>query len=332
MAAACPSSDEEDIYRSSSDAEDEDPEPQVQTPCRYYNQGGCRQGSRCLYPHVCVFAVQGRCRYGNRCRLTHPDGSAQQAPSAAPSLTDGRRFQWQLSSGSSWMDVSNDHVIEAQFSLPHRASITVFNTPYGRVTFSFPRMRVEGKDLRMRRLDDGATQWLWFCKLDSKWVEYGAQDLNGASGGVKSSDIEEQFQNNPTGSCTFNNGCWTFTVSFKDMQHVSPNLSARVARRPRYREKTSFVLSSLSAALGQMFRSQPRWQFVGDRGGVWCDFEGASAVCSLSSDDIERSYQLNPRATVTFSVWGQPYKLDLGEMTQTNLVTRNVRRIRRVLL
>lgn len=48
-----------------------------------------------------------------------------------PKLTDGRPYQWQINDGKGWKDVENDHIIEAQYSLPHSKSIKIYNTPYG---------------------------------------------------------------------------------------------------------------------------------------------------------------------------------------------------------
>lgn len=44
-----------------------------------------------------------------------------------PTLTDGRFYQWQLCNGSSWMDIQNDHVIEAQYTLPNIKSLKLYN-------------------------------------------------------------------------------------------------------------------------------------------------------------------------------------------------------------
>lgn len=46
-------------------------------------------------------------------------------------LTDGRFYQWQLDDGNTWMDLEHDHVIEAQYSLPHTKGMKIYNTPYG---------------------------------------------------------------------------------------------------------------------------------------------------------------------------------------------------------
>lgn len=44
---------------------------------------------------------------------------------------------------------------------------------YRAVSIDFNRMRVRGKSLRMRRLDDGNTEWNWYCTLGRKWKKYG---------------------------------------------------------------------------------------------------------------------------------------------------------------
>ena len=41
------------------------------------------------------------------------------------------------------------------------------------VSIDFNRMRLDGKSLRVRRLDDGNTVWIWYCTLGRKWIKYG---------------------------------------------------------------------------------------------------------------------------------------------------------------
>lgn len=117
------------------------------------------------------------------------------------------------------------------------------------VSISFNRMRVDGKSLRVRRLDDGNTVWIWYCTLSRKWIKYGdkvdiikrldlvqkkvpsltfgllgqfdneyffsGQDSKGHTSPVKSSDIENKFQSNPTSSVTFNVGAKTSEIKFR---------------------------------------------------------------------------------------------------------------------
>lgn len=48
------------------------------------------------------------------------------------------------------------------------------------VSINFERMRVIEKSLRVRRLDDGNTEWAWYVILSSKWAKYGEQVWNEA--------------------------------------------------------------------------------------------------------------------------------------------------------
>ncbi|KAM9845660.1 uncharacterized protein ACBR49_010690 isoform 2-T2 [Aulostomus maculatus] len=334
----------EDLGSCSEISSGEDTDTQSVIPCRYYNRRGCRDGNRCLYHHVCQYFLKGDCRYGSSCKLSHSmdlrppsdeSNDLDQGASADVVLTDGRCYQWQLNDGNGWMDIGNDHVIEAQYSLPHSKSIKIYNTPYGAVCIDLNRMRVSSKSLRVRRLDDGNTEWVWYCTLRHKWVKYGEKDVKGNCSPVRSSDIEEKFQSNPTSSFTFSIGVETFEIRFKDMRQVGMNRSRKVIRRPQYQHRQPDAGVSQVAPALQRFSldTKPRWQFEGDRGG-WHEFKhrsGTQMVSSVTSDDIERAYQQNQHGSMTFTVNGQPYKLDFRAMTQNNLRNKHTRRIRRVL-
>lgn len=111
------------------------------------------------------------------------------------------------------------------------------------VSIDFNKMRVYGKNLKVRRLDDGNTVWCWYCTLRRKWIKYGekvesqqevnnqnscffmyvrvllivllsGQDSKGNSSPVQSSDVERRFQSNPMSSYTFNVGAETFEIRF----------------------------------------------------------------------------------------------------------------------
>lgn len=45
------------------------------------------------------------------------------------------------------------------------------------MSIDFNKMRVYGKSLRVRRLDDGNTEWVWYCTLRRKWNKYGDKVL-----------------------------------------------------------------------------------------------------------------------------------------------------------
>lgn len=251
-------------------------------------------------------------------------------------LTDGRYYQWQLNDGNGWMDVGNDHILEAQYSLPHTKSIKIYNTPYGVLSIDFNRMRVYGKSLRVRRLDDGNTVWIWYCTLRRKWIKYGDKDSKGQPSPVKSSDIENKFQSNPSSSYTFTVGADIIEIKFREMRQVTTKKKRKVTRRPLYRQEPAGAGVSQAAADVQNLSlgGKPLWQFEGDSG-TWHEFKrrsGTSTECSVTSDEIERKYQQNPHDSMTFKVKGHSYKLDFGAMSQTNLKTKRSRKIRRELV
>ncbi|KAG7225692.1 hypothetical protein INR49_012278 [Caranx melampygus] len=268
---SCESNSDEDSY-------EEDCQSNVREPCKYYNNGRCRDGDSCPYLHVCKYALKGNCKYGSSCKLNHPragressrGGSRERSASRGPVLTDGRYYQWQLNDGSGWEDVDNDHVIEAQYCLPHTKSIKIYNTPYGAVSIDFHRMRVYGKSLRVRQ-----------------------------------------------------------------MRQVSKKKKRKVTRRPVFRQQARAAAAQVATGVGNIsLGTKPQWQFEG-KNGAWYDFKRRSNTnteCSVTSEDIEKKYQLNPQDSMTFKVNGNTYKLDFRAMMQTNLRTKQSRRVKRVLV
>ncbi|XP_034434122.1 uncharacterized protein LOC117757265 isoform X1 [Hippoglossus hippoglossus] len=314
----------------------------VKEPCRYYNKSRCRDGARCPYPHVCKFALSGNCRYGSGCKLIHPregrsstqagGGARERSTSRDPKISDSRLYQWQMNEGSGWMDFSNDHVIEAQYCLPHTKSITLYNTKYGAVNIDFKSMTVSGKNLRVRRLDDGNTEWVWFCTLYSKWIKYGDKDPDGKPTPANSTDIEQKFQSNPTSSFTFSIGAKTFEIKFGEMRQVSSDRKRKVTRRPLYRQRQAGagVPQGQSVSQNITVGTKPQWQFEGDNR-VWHNFKNTRGT-NETSDDIEQTFQDDPNQTMNVKANGNTYNLDFGAMTQTNLKTKFTRNIRRVLV
>lgn len=333
------SGSESDVIDNSTSDQDSDEETDFQLygkgPCKYYNNKGCKNAERCSYLHMCMYALRGSCRNGARCPLRHPragresTGPSDPSASSDPKLTDGRFYQWQLCAGDVWLDVGNDHILEAQYSLPHTKGIKIYNTPYGAVSMDFNRMRVIKKSLRVRRLDDGTTVWVWYCTLRRKWTKYGDKDSKGKHGPAKSDDIENQFQLDPAGSYKFTAGADTFEIKFTEMRQVAANRKRKVTRRPLYRPKVSSAAAELQ---NLSLNDKPKWQFEGDSG-AWHDFrrrDDTPTGCSVGSEEIERKYAQNPSDGMAFKVKGTSYKLDFQAMTQLNLKTKKTRKIRRV--
>uniref|UniRef100_A0A672GAS2 Uncharacterized LOC115404517 n=1 Tax=Salarias fasciatus TaxID=181472 RepID=A0A672GAS2_SALFA len=345
------SSEDSDVVRfeESDESPESDgfPQPSARQPCKFYNDGGCRDGSHCRYLHVCKFHLQGRCRYGNACKLSHSVGGGGRGGRGgggggegrvggggggrAPLLTDGRPFQWQLKSRDGWKDIENDHVIEAQYSLPHSKSIKIYNTAYGAVSIDFSQVRVIGKNLQVRRLDDGSSTWSWFCILRKKWIKYGEKDAKGQGSPVSSLDIERKYQSDPTGSFSFSVGGSRVEIRFREMVQMGQSRKRRVTRRPqfRYKQTGGGNAPAMPAIANLSLGSKPQWQFKGDSG--WHVFRDRPG-CSITTTDIEARFEQNPRGSLTFTVNGQNYKLDFGAMSQTNLKTQHRRAIRRVMV
>ncbi|XP_028256731.1 zinc finger CCCH-type antiviral protein 1 isoform X2 [Parambassis ranga] len=305
-------------------------------PCRYYNKAGCKRGGKCEYWHVCKYALQSNCRYGINCKLNHningslnpgADGKhGNRWKPGVPKLTDGRHYQWQLNDGKGWKDIDNDHILEAQYTLPNNKSIKLYNTKYGGVSIDFNRMRVYEKNMRVRRLDDGNTVWNWYCSLSRKWVKYGVKDSKGNPAPVQSYEIERMYQSNPTGSMTFQIGSNFYEIHFKEMQQVGQRKERKVTRRPTYYQKHqgAFLLAVQNLSLNQ----RPQWQYEGDKG-KWHEYKRGPGGCSVSSDDIERSYMQTPSGDMDFTVGTNMYKLDFQAMMQINLHNQGQRNVRR---
>ncbi|XP_040005161.1 protein mono-ADP-ribosyltransferase PARP12 [Xiphias gladius] len=338
-------SDDSDSDGDSDAAADCQITPKVKEPCKYYNNGRCKDGESCLYLHVCKYALKGECRYASKCKLNHPrvgrDSSRASSRASArstsrePNVSGGRYYQWQLNDGTGWKDVDNDHIIEAQYCLPHTKSIKIYNTPYGAVSIDFNRMRVYGKSLRVRRLEDGNTVWIWYCTLRRKWIKYGDKNSKGKHTPVKSSDIEQEFRDDPSSSFTFKIGADTLEIRFREMRQVSKKRKRKVTRRPLYRQRQRAGVSQAASAIKNMsVGARPKWQFEGSSG-AWHDYKrrsGTPTECSVTSEDIEKTYQRNPQDSMIFKLKGDSYKLDFRAMNQTNLKTKHTRKIRRLLV
>ncbi|NXP30848.1 MKRN2 ligase, partial [Leiothrix lutea] len=69
-----------------------------QVTCRYYLQGVCREGNKCLFSHdlatsksstICKYYQKGQCAYGARCSFNFPRVSPQFPPDMSPRFPPG---------------------------------------------------------------------------------------------------------------------------------------------------------------------------------------------------------------------------------------------------
>lgn len=161
------------------------------------------------------------------------------------------------------------------------------------------------------QLTDGSYKWE-FLGDDGKWMEFKAHICS-----YDSAAIETEYQRNPQGQLHFKIKAYSYTLDFSRMCQVNDKIgTTRIVRR------TAEDGSQQNSSAGTL----PQWQFQ-DIGGVWQDY---SKVSSVSSQDIELQYQLNPSGTMRFTTNSYSYELNFSAMTQRNLSTHKTRAVRRL--
>ncbi|XP_050962994.1 protein mono-ADP-ribosyltransferase PARP12 [Labeo rohita] len=335
-----------DSQASSESGSDSEEAPQTSSKpnvCMHYNRGKCRYGDKCRNKHICKDFLNGSCKYGAGCRLNHNrqssssrQGRRRSSPSSAETNEefDGP-YRWQLKIGKGWENIANDHILEAQYSLPNTKGIKIYNTRAGAISIDFTKMRVLQKtNIKVRRMSSRDTEWLWYYRGDQSWCQYGEK---GKASPIQSSQLEAAYQNNRRGSVKFTIDSTQYEISFKDMcqRNLSTGRKRRVRRRPKYvpseGEGLRGIASQLKSILSPPTNSNnktPEWQFKGRNGEKWYTFKNRGG-CSVSSADIEKFYQQN-QATMTFTVNNDTYTLDFAKMCQINQRTNAERKIRRV--
>ncbi|XP_043564693.1 uncharacterized protein si:ch211-244b2.4 [Chiloscyllium plagiosum] len=312
-------------------------------PCKYYNKGYCKNRN-CMYLHVCKYHFDGNCKFGKNCRLSHRMRSDSESSSSSDedTPTRGRRqltekhYQWQIRDSKGWNDIKHDHVIEAQYSMPGTKGMKLYHTKCGMISIDFNKMRVHGKDLKVRRktLENSPVkdEWLWYYHCKHNWKLF--SDKNN-----KSADIECQYQQNLQNSIQITSNQRLYKIIFREMIQVSlvTGSKRRLKRRPKL-QKTRGANSSLSDSMDDLNisgqRKQYIWQFSGNHGN-WFDYKmrrGTDTECSVSSKEIELEYLQNQQGGMIFYMNNSKYKLDFSAMTQSNLSTGATRSIRRVCL
>ncbi|XP_056311468.1 protein mono-ADP-ribosyltransferase PARP12 [Danio aesculapii] len=332
--------DSEASTDSDSDTEDTPQSPNQRNVCKYYNRGQCRYGEKCRDEHVCSNFLNNSCKYGTGCRLNHN----RQSPSSgqdrqkrtrhSPAVAEDEEFEgpyrWQLNTGKGWKNISNDHILEAQYSLPNTKGIKIYNTSAGAVSIDFIKMRVLKKtNIKVRRMSSKDTEWLWYYRGNHCWYRYGDK---GKSRPIQSSKLETEFQKDRNGSVKLTIDSTQYEICFKGMRqrNVSTGHKRTIRRRPKYEPPNSGGLHALSSRMKNMMtpstNKTPEWQFHGRD--HWHTFKNTGG-CSVSSADIERCFKKN-QTTMNFTVNEDNYTLDFGRMRQINQRTKAERKVRRV--
>uniref|UniRef100_A0A8C4RYA7 Si:ch211-244b2.4 n=1 Tax=Erpetoichthys calabaricus TaxID=27687 RepID=A0A8C4RYA7_ERPCA len=339
--------DTENSDLSESDGDDtasseSDDENKVQQPCKFYNNGDCREGKKCKFLHVCKYDFKGRCKRGSMCVLKHRRPSGQSSDSSEdesrgsrsssePRRTKDKPYQWQINSGDGWKNIENDFVIEAQYSLPNSKGIKLYNTPYGVVNIDFNKMRVNKRNLRIRRktFEDCTLKpmWVWYCRSNRRWILFEEKNSKSTSNSSApcSDDIENHYQQRSRGRLLFTIGQNQYELNFREMKQI--NLTSghkrKIVRRPKFiacKNKSGKDSKPRPSSARQQFTvpsggSTPLWQFQGDSG-KWYDFKhraGTETESSISSKDIEAKYQMHPSGSMTFRVGRQQYSLSFSD-------------------
>ncbi|XP_078077216.1 uncharacterized protein LOC144499037 [Mustelus asterias] len=164
------------------------------------------------------------------------------------------------------------------------------------------------------------TGCIWqFRGDDDYWLDYRSRGEGGICS-LNGQDIEQSYQLNPQGSLQFAAGRFQYKLDFSAMTQT--NLSIGTKRAVR-----RLVTPSLGGVSGSAVKRV--WQFMDDFG-LWKEYSQPGVRKSVLSQDIERSYQMNPQGSMTFTTGPFVYSLDFSAMTQTNLTTKKVRQVRRL--
>lgn len=162
------------------------------------------------------------------------------------------------------------------------------------------------------QLSGGGFKWE-FMGDEGVWTEYQAHACS-----FDSAAIERQYQLDPRGQLRFRAGRFSYTLDFSAMHQVNDSIGTRRTVR-----RTADSQQNSSS------RDTPRWQFQ-DIDGIWKDYSKNNHRCSMSSQDIELQYQLNPSGTTKFTTKSFNYELNFSAMTQRNLSTNTTRSVRRL--
>ncbi|XP_067283326.1 protein mono-ADP-ribosyltransferase PARP12 [Pseudorasbora parva] len=329
--------DSEAATNSASDTEETAQTSVEHDVCIYYNRGNCRLGDKCRKEHICSYFLKGSCKYGAGCHLNHniqssPSGQSKRASGASSADTDEEwdgPYRWQLNFGRGWENITHDHILEAQYSLPSTKGIKIYNTHAGVISIDFTKMRVlKKRNIKVRRMSSKDTEWLWYYRGENSWYQYGRK---GKRSPIQSSELETAYKSNQRGSVKFGLDSAQYEISFKGMcqTNLSTGHKRRVRRRPKYEPSQNGGLHGLTSHLKTLLspstNKTPVWQFKGKN--QWYTFNKTGG-CSVSSADIESCYK--SQKTMNFTVNNDTYTLDFAKMCQINQRTKAERKIRRI--
>ncbi|MBN3290736.1 PAR12 polymerase, partial [Polypterus senegalus] len=170
---------------------------------------------------------------------------------------------------------------------------------------------------------NGTGSWIWQYKGNGGvWTDF--KSGQGEICSVNSDDVERAYQQNQQGQLQFTAVGHHFTIDFSGMHIFSNGLEGNLEIRRLPANNTN--MSSVNTVTSWT------WQFMGEEG-VWTDFKtniGHGRVCSVSSSDVEMSYQQNPQGQLQFTAGRFSYTLYFSGMHQVNNELGTKRSIRRI--
>ena len=175
-------------------------------------------------------------------------------------------------------------------------------------------------------------EW-YFMNDKEEFVKYGQSgDKNDPQLATQttSADIEKHYLADPTKQMTIKSAKHEYILDFKNMIQINKQT---LVHRKIQRKVTNKSHSPTKA--GSSSGDTVSWEFQDDQQ-KWIKYGSVSSdndkqcVTSVTSDDLEKQYQLDQTVTIEISSQKNTYIIDFVKMTQTNKNTNNSRPIRRV--
>ncbi|KAM5170786.1 protein mono-ADP-ribosyltransferase PARP12-like isoform 2-T2 [Mantella aurantiaca] len=185
-----------------------------------------QQKSRALTektPVICLSNIWKFCKLGGKCSEMH-----YYLP-----------YRWQEFNGTDWNDLTNMEDIEMTYSDPNNVSYRAVN---------FHTMKAGDKQVRRLSTPSSVTQpteyvltteWIWYWKYElGTWTKYGQLNTKKVRSSILSSDLENIYLSDPTGTIQFTAANQNYIINFQEMRqrNVHYDTEKEVCRRPKFQD------------------------------------------------------------------------------------------------
>ncbi|XP_029455590.1 uncharacterized protein LOC115090526 isoform X2 [Rhinatrema bivittatum] len=236
----------------------------------------------------------------------------------------GKFYQWSIQDGEEQLTINNDFVLEAHYTQPGARGIYLNTSKYGEIFLDFDNMNISGTNLILLRqifLPYGQKEeYGWYYFDDRRWCEYGFLNSVNLKASMNSNEIEHQYEQGHR-SFQFMVGQTSYTTDFNTMTQTNniTFMQRPIRRRPKFQSTSQN--QTASATFNRINLGNPIWEYGGRQ--QWYQFDQTTIPC-------EAHYQQNPQGSMTFFLGKTQHILDFAAMTQSNLTTGMVRKIRRI--